>query len=117
MTHDLDRNQCIHGRPQKFFQGGGNVEILLILQVADDAIQMNVQKTLYLFYTTSLCWLNLNSQSFVWNVFYTSAIRNVFRYTNYYTHFFENFLQISHNLIIINGQNNMSGEKQSRIKG
>jgi len=30
MTQELDRNQCIHGRLQKFFQRG-NVEILLIL--------------------------------------------------------------------------------------
>jgi len=31
MTQDLDPNQCIHGLPQKFFQGGGDVQILLIL--------------------------------------------------------------------------------------
>jgi len=36
------------------------------LQVADDAMQMDVHKTLYTFYHISLCWLNLNSQSFVW---------------------------------------------------
>jgi len=34
-------------------------------QVADDTMQMDVHKTLYLFYTNSLCWLNLNSHSFV----------------------------------------------------
>jgi len=34
-------------------------------QVADDAMQMDVHKTLYYFYHISLCWLNLNSQSFV----------------------------------------------------
>jgi len=28
-TQELDRNQCIHGAPPKFCQGGGNVEILL----------------------------------------------------------------------------------------
>jgi len=48
------------------------------LQVAENAMQMDVHKTLYSFYRVSLCWLNLNSQSFVWNVFYTSAIRNAF---------------------------------------
>jgi len=31
MTQALSRNQCSHGLPQKFFQRGGNVEILLIL--------------------------------------------------------------------------------------
>jgi len=30
MTQELDRNQCIHGRPQKRFQRS-NVEILLII--------------------------------------------------------------------------------------
>jgi len=34
-------------------------------QVADDAMQMHVHKTLYSFYPVSLCWLDLNSQSFV----------------------------------------------------
>jgi len=29
MTQEFDRDQCIHGRRQKFFQGGGNVQILL----------------------------------------------------------------------------------------
>jgi len=55
------------------------------LHVADDAMQMDVHKTLYSFYHISLCWLNLNSQSFVWNVFYTSAIRNTFIFINYLT--------------------------------
>jgi len=31
MTQELDRSQCIHWRPQKYFQGGGNVEIFLII--------------------------------------------------------------------------------------
>jgi len=35
------------------------------LRFADDAMQMDVHKTLYSFYYISLCWLNLNSQSFV----------------------------------------------------
>jgi len=34
-------------------------------QVADDVMQMDVHKMLYPFYHISLCWLNLNSQSFV----------------------------------------------------
>jgi len=35
------------------------------LQVADDAMQMDVYKTLYPLYPINLCWLNLSSQSFV----------------------------------------------------
>jgi len=54
----------------RIFSVGCNVEILLILQVSDDAIQTVVHKTLYPFYPFSLCWLDLNSQYFVRNVFY-----------------------------------------------
>jgi len=39
-------------------------------------MQMDVHKTLYPFYPISLYWLKLNSQSFVENIFYTSAISN-----------------------------------------
>jgi len=66
----LYQNQCIDGRPQKFFQGG-NVEILLILcrlLASENAMQMDLPKTLhYPTSLTSLCWLNwnLSSQSFV----------------------------------------------------
>jgi len=77
-------------------------------QVADSAMQMDVHKTLYTFYPISLYWLDINSQSFVWNVFYTSAIRNAFSLNKLPNiHFFEHYLQISHNLKTINGQNNM----------
>ena len=34
-------------------------------QVADDAVQMDVHKTLCPFYPFRLCWLNLSSQSCV----------------------------------------------------
>jgi len=45
-----------HGRPQKFFQGGINVENLAYaFQVADDAMQIDVHKTFYSFYPISLC--------------------------------------------------------------
>jgi len=45
-------------------------------------MQTDVHKTLHPFYPVSLGWLNLNSQSFVWNLFYISAIRNVFLFIN-----------------------------------
>jgi len=82
-------------------------------QVSHDAMQMDVHIMLYPFYSISLCWLNLNSQSFVLNVFHTSGIRNAFSFHKLPNiHFFEHFLQISHNLRIINGQNRcLSGEK------
>ena len=49
-------------------------------QVADDAMQMDVHKTLRLnpFYRIGLCSINLHSSSYVWNIFYTSAIRHAF---------------------------------------
>ena len=115
MTKELDRNQCMHGLPQKFFQGG-NIEILFILQVSDDAMQTDVHKTLYPFCPISLCWLNLNSQSFVWNIFYTSVTRNAFSFHEYpICPFFEHFLQVSYNLRIINRQNNTSGENIRKL--
>jgi len=64
MTQELDGKQCHHWRPQNFFQGATS-KFCLSFQVADDAMQMVVHKTLYPFYPISLCWLNLNSQSFV----------------------------------------------------
>jgi len=76
MIQESDRSQYIKVRPHKLFQGG-NIEILLYpFQVADDAMQVDVHKMLYPLYRISLCWLNLNFQTLVWNVFYTSAIRN-----------------------------------------
>jgi len=42
-----------HGRPQKFFQGG-NTNILLTFQVAGNAMQMDVNKTLYPFYSQKI---------------------------------------------------------------
>ena len=91
--------------------GGGNIDILLFLsRLLTMRCKWTFTKRFTLSTPFSLCWLNLNSQSFVWNVFYTSAIRNaVLKLPN--LHFFEHFLQISHNVRIINSQNNMSGEK------
>jgi len=52
MTQESNRNQCSHGRQQKFFQrGGGKVEIFAYpFQIADDATQMEVHKMLYPFF-------------------------------------------------------------------
>jgi len=47
MTQELDRNQCMHGRPQKFFQERATSNIAYPFQVADDAMQMHVDKVLY----------------------------------------------------------------------
>jgi len=64
------------------------------LQGADDAIQMDLHKTLYSFYAISLCYLNLSSQSLVWNVFYTPA-RNAFSFHKPPSiNVFEHFLRI-----------------------
>jgi len=51
----------------EIFPGGGATSkfCLSFFQVADDAMHADVHKTLYPFYSTSLCWLNLNSQSCV----------------------------------------------------
>jgi len=65
ITQEVDPNQCIHGRSQKFFHGGQRRNFAYLFQVADDAMQINAHKTLYPFYPISLCWLNFRSQSFV----------------------------------------------------
>jgi len=65
MTQELDRNQCIHGRPQKFSRKGVRRNCAYPFQVADDAMQTDVHKMLYHFYSISLCRLKPNSQSFV----------------------------------------------------
>jgi len=41
-----------HERRKKFFQGGQSRQFAHSFQVADEAMQMNVDKTLYPFYTT-----------------------------------------------------------------
>ena len=67
ITQELNRNQCIRGRPQKLFESGGQRRNFAYpFQIADDAMQMDVHKrfTLSTHYC-SLYWLNLNSQSFV----------------------------------------------------
>jgi len=64
-VQELDRDQCTHRGPQKFFQGGQRQNFSYPLQVADDAIQIDVPKTLYPFYPIRLCWLNFKAQFFV----------------------------------------------------
>ena len=76
-------------------------------QVADDAMQMDVHKTLYSFHHISLRRLNLNSRSLS-KMFSTLRLSEMLVFLNYLNiHFFKPFLQISHNLRI----NNMSGGK------
>jgi len=57
----IDRNQCI----QKFFKGRQRQNFAHPFQVPDDAMQLDVHKTFYLFSPIIRCCLNLNSQSFV----------------------------------------------------
>jgi len=64
MTQELDRIQYIHGRQEEIFQEGQFRNFIYPFQIADVAMQMDIHKTLYLFYHISLCWFKLNSQSF-----------------------------------------------------
>jgi len=59
MVQELDRHQCIPGRPQKFSKGGRDRYFRYPFQVADDAVLMDIYKTLYPFNSIILCWLNL----------------------------------------------------------
>jgi len=79
-------------------------------QVADDAMWMDVHKTLYPFNPINVCWLNLILNR-LHDMFSTLRLSEMlFLFINCLISIFEHFLQISHNLRIINGQNNMSGE-------
>jgi len=78
-TQYSDRTQCIPWTSADILPEWGNAQNFAYpLQVANDAMQMDVHKMLHPFYPISLCWLNLNSQSFVWNIFCTSASRNAY---------------------------------------
>ena len=85
MLHDSRvRSKSASMGVRRSFSSVGNVENLIIypFQVADSAMRMDVHKTFNPFFPISLCWLSLNSQSFVLNVFYTSIIRNAFSVHN-----------------------------------
>jgi len=58
------------------FSRGGNVEILLVPYTL---LTMQCKWACTKLFI-SLCWMDLNSQSFFWNVFCTSAIRNAFSF-------------------------------------
>jgi len=113
MTQESDRNQCIHWRLQKYFQGGNVTILLMVFRLLTMQWKWNGRsQNAFSFLSISLCWLNLNSQSFVSNVFYTSAIRNAYSVHKLPNiHFFEHFLQLSHNF----GQNNMRSEKTKKL--
>jgi len=82
-TQELDRNQCIQWTSAEIFpRWMQRRNFVHSLQVAEYAMQMDVHQTLCPFYPISLCWLSLNSESFVWNVFYIAAIRNAFLFIN-----------------------------------
>jgi len=103
----------------EIFPAGGNVEILLVIfSLLTRQWNWTFTKLFRLpcIYPISLCCLNLNPQSFAWNVFYNSAIWNAFSFHKLPNiRFFEHFLQISHNLRIINSQNNMTGEETRNL--
>ena len=115
MAQELDRNQCVHGRQQKFFLGG-NVTILLS---HFRLLTMQCKQTFTKRFTLStplVCagWtsiLNLLSEMF-------SALQKCcFFHKLPNIPFFQQFLQLSHNLrIIINGQNNTSGENNKKVR-
>ena len=111
------QNQCIRGRPQKFSKEGKRRYFAYSFQVAADAMQIDVCKTLYHFYSISLCWLNLLSY-FCYEMFSTQRqSRIIFSFPILHNiHFFEHFLRNkSRNLRKNKIQNNMSGEKTRKL--
>jgi len=53
MTQEYDQNQCIHGRPQKYFQGATSKFCLSFSDCWRG--NANVHKTFCLLYVISLC--------------------------------------------------------------
>ena len=87
----------------RIFPGVVTSKFAYPFQVSGDAIKWTFTNRFYPFYSVNLCWLNFNFQYFVWNVFYTSAIRKSEMYSFHKLptmHFFEHFLLIRHNLRI-----------------
>jgi len=50
--HEIEADRADHGRPQKLFLGSQRRHFADLFQVADVAMQMDVHKTIYSFYTT-----------------------------------------------------------------
>jgi len=83
------------------FQGGATSKCAYSLQVADSAMQMDVHKTLYRFYPSSLCWLNLKLSTFRLKCFLHFGCQKCFFFHKLPNiHFFDHFLQIAHILRI-----------------
>ena len=83
-------------------------------QIADEAMQTFTKR--FAFSTSLVCASWISSLIFCLKCFYTSAIRNAFSFHKLpNVHFFEHYLQISHNLKTINRQNSMSGEKTRKL--
>jgi len=112
MTQELDRNQCISLTSAEIFPGGGNVQILLILY---RLLTMQCKWTFRKSFTLSTHLSVLVKPQFsviCLKRFLHFGYQKCLSFHELLNiHFFEHFLQISHNLRIIKVQNNMSGEK------
>ena len=65
----------------------------------------------------NMWWLNPNFKYFVWICSYTSIIWNAFSFHKLPNiRFLEHFLQVTHKLRKINTQNNISAEKNAKVR-
>ena len=111
----IKSNQCIHGRPQKIFQWRQRRNFAYPFQVADDACTWTFTKRFTLS-SSLVCggWTSIhNLLSETFSSFQLSEM--LFLFINCLISIFDHFLQTSHNSRIINGQNNMSGEKIRKL--
>jgi len=100
----------------EIFHRGQRRNFAYPFQVADDAKQMGVHKTLYPFYPF-VCtgWTSiLNPLSEMFSTLRLSVM--FFLFINCLISIFRALSTISHNLRIINGQNNMNGEKTRKLE-
>ena len=105
------------GVRRNFSSGGQRRNFAYHFQVADNVMRMDVHKTLYLFYIPLVCagWTSIHN--LLSEMFSTIRLSEMlFLFINrLISAFFEQFLQISYNLRVINGQTNMSGEKTKNL--
>jgi len=78
MTQELDKKTVQPWASAEIFPRGQRRNFAYLFKVANDAMQMDVHKTLYSYHAISLCWLNLNLLSELFSTLRLSGIPFLF---------------------------------------
>ena len=114
MTQELDRNQFHPKASAEIFPGKQRRTFAYPFPVVDNVVEMDGHTMLStpLIFADWTSILNLLSEMF--SAFRQSEV--LFRVINCRLSIFEHLLQVSHTLRMINGQNDMSGEKNTKVR-